>query len=556
MLAYVENYSGTFNPNAEQIVYLNDLGVTEAVITAMVKHNGSTAPAAPTPPPAVIQTQAAPGTAAPVHPSTPPSTPPSAPPETTPPPSTEVTYFYDSLAPYGSWVYLSGYGWCWQPTVSVTVAGWRPYTDRGRWYWSDSGWYWHSEYSWGWAPFHYGRWYHHAHSGWVWTPGTVWGPAWVSWRYTDGYCGWAPLPPEAHWVSGVGFTYYGRHVSVGFEFGLLPFHYAFISAGRFCDPHPYRHIHHHHQHRDYFDRSKVANNYTPQRDHLVNHGVGRDLIKRQSQTEIHEVKVQPSKLTGTGPISAHVEKKGNDLVVHRPNLPKDPPVKPATIANRMAENLKQAHAKPMTPTAPMSPRVTPHKDQPGSSTPPRHEPQASKPAMGQDQPKSPHPVAKPHPDRIESRPAQPQAQPQPPSNIQEKSRPATPQPTTRGNVEKPSKTAPADPALTPTSGVPPSDPTPMRRVYPEPRTPEPRTPVTPRPSTPTVRDIPRNAAPATMTPRYQEQQKSAPHASAPATPSAPPKAAPNPSPSRSTPTEGGRSSSGGGGRNVEGKDKR
>ena len=31
--------------------------------------------------------------------------------------------------------------------------------------------------------------------GWVWVPGTVWAPAWVSWRYGGGYVGWAPLPP-------------------------------------------------------------------------------------------------------------------------------------------------------------------------------------------------------------------------------------------------------------------------------------------------------------------------------------------------------------------------
>ena len=67
------------------------------------------------------------------------------------------------------------------------------------------GWYWMSDYSWGWAPFHYGRWFHHARFGWCWMPDTVWGPSWVTWRYSDDYCGWAPLPPGAIYRAGVGF---------------------------------------------------------------------------------------------------------------------------------------------------------------------------------------------------------------------------------------------------------------------------------------------------------------------------------------------------------------
>src|SRR5262249_52638777 len=30
---------------------------------------------------------------------------------------------------------------------------------------------------------------------WCWEPGYVWGPAWVTWAWTDTYVGWAPLPP-------------------------------------------------------------------------------------------------------------------------------------------------------------------------------------------------------------------------------------------------------------------------------------------------------------------------------------------------------------------------
>ena len=44
-----------------------------------------------------------------------------------------------------------------------------------------------------------------AGTGWVWVPGYTWAPAWVSWRYGDGYAGWAPLPPDSF----AGIDYFG-----------------------------------------------------------------------------------------------------------------------------------------------------------------------------------------------------------------------------------------------------------------------------------------------------------------------------------------------------------
>jgi len=149
------------------------------------------------------------------------------------PMESDAAYFYDTLAPYGSWVNVPEYGVCWQPTVVVSTPGWRPYLNSGRWVWSDCGWYWNSDYSWGWAPFHYGRWFYSGNCGWVWSPGRVWGPAWVSWRNSDDYCGWAPLPPEAGYTVGVGLTYYGNGAAVDCEFGLGWSSYSFVAVGNF-----------------------------------------------------------------------------------------------------------------------------------------------------------------------------------------------------------------------------------------------------------------------------------------------------------------------------------
>ncbi len=100
--------------------------------------------------------------------------------------------FYDELSPYGQWVNDPQYGNVWVPDAGNDF---RPYYSNGYWAMTDYGNTWVSNYAWGWAPFHYGRWTHNPFYGWVWIPGNTWGPAWVSWRWGGGNCGWAPMGP-------------------------------------------------------------------------------------------------------------------------------------------------------------------------------------------------------------------------------------------------------------------------------------------------------------------------------------------------------------------------
>lgn len=106
------------------------------------------------------------------------------------------TQFQDTLAPYGSWVDDPAYGEVWVPSASVVGNDFSPYATNGDWVDSEYGWTWVSGWSWGWAPFHFGRWTTIANHGWGWVPGTMWGPSWVSWRVGAGCVGWAPLPPR------------------------------------------------------------------------------------------------------------------------------------------------------------------------------------------------------------------------------------------------------------------------------------------------------------------------------------------------------------------------
>ena len=240
LLAFVTNSVHTFDLGAEEIIYLNDIGVPAAVVTAMIQRDQELKGGFASPPgPPLPAPEPAPPAGEPMMP--PPSNgsasyaveAPLTPPDGAGGDSEEM--FQDSLAPYGNWVDVAGYGQCWQPTVVVANPGWQPYFNCGRWVYSDCGWYWLSDYSWGWAPFHYGTWFRHASLGWCWVPGHTWGPSWVSWRYDNDYCGWAPLPPGAHFVSGVGLSFHGHHVGERDDLGLRPDHYHFVAWNHFHD---------------------------------------------------------------------------------------------------------------------------------------------------------------------------------------------------------------------------------------------------------------------------------------------------------------------------------
>ncbi|MGB8166042.1 MAG: DUF6600 domain-containing protein, partial [Chthoniobacteraceae bacterium] len=105
-------------------------------------------------------------------------------------------FFYDSLSPYGEWIEVGDYGYCWRP--AGVDEDWTPYSD-GYWTYTDAGWTWVSYEEYGGIVYHYGRWTKIEDEGWCWIPDYEWGPAWVSWRRSDDYVGWAPLPAEARW---------------------------------------------------------------------------------------------------------------------------------------------------------------------------------------------------------------------------------------------------------------------------------------------------------------------------------------------------------------------
>ena len=154
VLLFIEKATEPFALDAADIVYLNDIGVSPAVLAAMLNHDGANAdiihdalstnqvPVATAPPAQLVPgpsnqianlSAAAPApapvevssnyVAAPQYGATAVTQDPNAqaaqqpviieqPAQVVTQPAVTYSYFYNSLSPYGSWVYVSDYGWC------------------------------------------------------------------------------------------------------------------------------------------------------------------------------------------------------------------------------------------------------------------------------------------------------------------------------------------------------------------------------------------------------------------------------------------------------------
>jgi hypothetical protein len=347
ILTFITNSPTLFLLGAEEIVYLNDLGVTSPVITAMLQRdqtlkvtwaNQVVVETPPDPEPvAVAPTYAEPPQAA----------------ANTEAPATQVSddYFYDNLSPYGAWVDVDGYGLVWRPTVVVTSPGWQPYRDRGRWIYSDAGYYWLSDYSWGAITFHYGRWFSHPRWGWCWWPDTVWAPSWVTWRYDNSYCGWAPLPPHSYYHHGGGFYYHDQRVSVGFGFGLGIYAYTYVPWSRFHDPRPYYHCLPYARSVAVHRQTTVVNDYgSGHNNTVINRGIPKDRVREHTGNDVRPVAVRAVRSNTLRP--ARLERDGRTLVVSRPVLPVETKLETTPTAG------ERGGSRLVNPTAPASSLVT------------------------------------------------------------------------------------------------------------------------------------------------------------------------------------------------------
>jgi hypothetical protein len=217
--------------------------------------------------------------------------------------------FFDKLAPHGQWVRNTHYRYVWCPTVDRT---WAPYT-HGHWvYLHSRGWYFASDEPFAWAAYHYGRWFRDADIGWCWVPGTVWAPAWVSWRRSSDYVGWAPLRPE-----GDGFA-----VSLNISTHESPHEdWFFIPTHSFLRPQLSAEIVFGAQNQDVFARTEYVGPVTIVNNVVVNNVITVNFIEQQTKEKVPVVKAQAV----NDPTAVGAASQGDTIAVFDAKI--DPPKK-------------------------------------------------------------------------------------------------------------------------------------------------------------------------------------------------------------------------------------
>ncbi len=269
------------------------------------------------------------------------------------PPPPEVTTIYESdLNPYGSWVPVTGYGQCWVP--NNRPPGWQPYT-VGYWADTDYGWTWvavDDESQWGDITYHYGRWYSAPSVGWVWIPGTTWAPAWVAWREGGGYCGWAPLPPQAGFRTQYSTEDTDRYMPAN-QFVYCDERY--VTAGR-VDQHIVR--------NDVTIINNTTNitNITYVNNHVVNQGISPANVSRATGRPVEKTTLA----TAATPEEARTLAAAGKPVIYAP--PKIQQAEKQRVANAATAKNPKSPTPPGHPQPPVEP---PHnvEARPGSVNP-------------------------------------------------------------------------------------------------------------------------------------------------------------------------------------------
>ena len=226
-------------------------------------------------------------------------------------------YFYEYLSPYGIWVSNPPHGYVWVPRNMRH--GWRPYTS-GRWVWTDYGWTWVSSFEWGWVPFHYGRWGWDRGLGWFWVPDTVWGPAWVTWRAGDIYAGWAPLPPEAEFVPGMGIR--------SFDIDFPPHYWVFVNGRHFMDDRLDYYVLPYERNYTIIDFTMIGAGIGVRGDRVFNEGIDVDRIRRFTHQEVTRYELRDPNRPGTSRI------EGGNVLIYKPSVSKSQLARPKTYLDR------------------------------------------------------------------------------------------------------------------------------------------------------------------------------------------------------------------------------
>ncbi len=387
---------------------------------------------------------------------------------------TERAVFYDRLAPFGQWVWLEGQ-YVFVP--SNVDRFWRPYT-LGRWVFTDRyGWMWASNEPFGWATYHYGRWGFSKRIGWFWVPGSRWAPAWVSWRQSDDYVAWAPLPPA--YDEGVRVEATPRNVP--------SYYWQAVPSNQFlAEDLPRRIVRDQAQMKPVLETTRPLANVTVNNTVVVNNAITPQFVEQKTQEPVVVHKVERAKDAAT---AGKVE--GASVEVFQPAPEQKPvvaaPPKPKKIEEVAAESktkgqagagqgteglllppeIKTPEAVAATPPAPPPPPPPPA----SAATPSPAASEQAAPPPPPPPPPAPRGVAPPPPPAPEVAPPPPPAAPElapppppppppPPSAEAAPPPPAPPPP--------PAEAAPPPPPPEAAPPPPPSPPPPAEAAPPPP----------------------------------------------------------------------------------------
>jgi len=238
--------------------------------------------------------------------------------------------FYRKLEPHGAWRETSDYGYVWQPREAEESRTWRPYTD-GRWVYSDAGWTWMSEEPYGWATYHYGRWVRLRRIGWVWVPGDEWAPAWVSWRTSKDYVGWAPLPPEARFDRRSGIRNWADNY-----YDIGPDQYAFVPCNEFTSERVRRVVVPTERNVTIVIETTNVTNITYANTTIVNEGPNYEEMRSRSRSPIERYRLRRHAEMDEATLQARV--RGDEIDISAPVITRVPGIdRPQTVKETIAQ---------------------------------------------------------------------------------------------------------------------------------------------------------------------------------------------------------------------------
>lgn len=178
----------------------------------------------------------------------------------------------------------------WQPSPELSVgitAGttqpgpvYVPYT-RGRWIYTNAGWYFraptpHEE-----ITMHYGRWVYSPVLGWVWMPGRVWAPAWVDWRENDEYIAWTPLHPSIHIFH-----------SIIIPPPVVEHHYILVEKRHFSRPDIYKYMYKENRNRIMIKEMRRSDGVMIMNKTIINKGPDINYMRQITGDRFEPVKIE------------------------------------------------------------------------------------------------------------------------------------------------------------------------------------------------------------------------------------------------------------------------